>query len=217
MTKSIHRKRLEVLAAIAGIVAALVAIIALILQFSQVPVFDGSSISTVPSGSSTPSGADESPSPSRTPSENGPATTPSSEPSAAEVYLDQLDPIEDELEPMSISWGSATFSRSLTNPLSGCSAVGPVDWVVPPRVNTLETEIGVAIDAVEPESKVTFNVYIDGSRVFTRTLAVGQHEPATIPLGAGLRIRFETIIDESRRSNCNTEARAVWGDPRLVP
>jgi hypothetical protein len=155
-----------------------------------------------------------------------PAPTPLPEPPTdvtpnaaviAPVYLDQLEPIEDSLYRDSVSWGSATFAHSLTNLLSGCSSVGPVAWVVPVGMSVLNTEIGVAVDANEPESRVTFSVYLDGTLASTNTLGVGEHIPLSVPLAGAQRLTVESIIDESRRWNCNTEAMAVWGDPVLTP
>lgn len=143
------------------------------------------------------------------------STPPSTAPNAGTVYLDGLDTIEDELDAESVSWGTATFARSLVNPLSGCSAVGPVEWVRPAGADSLKAEIGVAVESVEADSKVTFNVYLDGVLKSENTLGVGQHTPIDVPLGDSLRITFESIIDQSRRGNCNTEAYAVWGNARL--
>lgn len=76
----------------------------------------------------------------------------------------------------------ANCSRSLTNPLSGCSARGPIDWVIPVGVHQFDTEIGVATDAAEPDSKVTLNINLDGQPAGYTTLAVGLHKPRAIDL-----------------------------------
>lgn len=132
------------------------------------------------------------------------------------TYLDSVEPIEKAFMRESVGWGAETFPHSLVDPLSGCSFVGPVDWVIPPGMRTFKSEIGVATDAVEPESRVSFTVYLDNVPAApTRTLAVGQHEPVEVALGAASRLRLEAVIDESRRNTCSADAEAVWGDPRL--
>lgn len=80
-------------------------------------------------------------------------------------------------------------------------------------LDTIEDELDA--ESVEADSKVTFNVYLDGVLKSENTLGVGQHTPIDVPLGDSLRITFESIIDQSRRGNCNTEAYAVWGNARL--
>jgi hypothetical protein len=157
-----------------------------------------------PSGDPTPESA--SPSVSGTPS---PVVVP--------VYLDQLETIEDAFYDGPVSWGAQTFPHSLQDYLSGCSSVGPVDWVIPARMSTFSTEVGVAVDSVEADSRVTFSIYLDGVNVSTATLGVGEHNPVTVPLDGAQRLRLEAIIDESRRGNCNTEAKAAWGNPVFAP
>ncbi len=131
------------------------------------------------------------------------------------IYLDDVDAVEGSLDKASVTWKAATFSRSLTNPLSGCSARGPIDWIIPVGVHQFDTEIGVATDAAEPNSKVTFSIYLDGQPAGSTTLGVGLHKPLDIDLKEASRLRLESIIDKSRRNNCNTEATAVWGDPHF--
>lgn len=132
------------------------------------------------------------------------------------MFLDEIEPVGDDLNRESVTWRDQTFSRSLTNPLSGCSAIGPVDWVIPVGYAFFDAEIGVAEDAAEPDARVTFNVYVGGDPVVTETFTVGQHQPLRVPLGEASRIRLETIIDQSRRGNCNTEATSVFGDARFT-
>jgi NPCBM/NEW2 domain len=144
------------------------------------------------------------------PSEPTPKETQS-----ASNFLADLDPVEGRLETKSVSWRGDTYPRSLVNPLSGCSQEGPVDWVIPPESKFFRAEVGVDAASVEPLSKVTFIVYLDGSPLPPKTLAVGAHAPVEVPLADHSRIRLESIIDESRRNNCNTEAIAVWGNARL--
>ena len=149
---------------------------------------------------------------------NGSNPTSSSIRPGRVTYLDSLPPVEGGLDRESVTWGDRTFSRSLTNPLSGCSDKGPVDWVIPADAGTFVAEIGVETDAVEAESRVTFNVFVDGTLGGeSPTLGVGEHQPIEIPVRDKSRIRLESIIDQSRRSNCNTEAVAVWGDAAFVP
>nr|WP_306239139.1 NPCBM/NEW2 domain-containing protein [Ornithinimicrobium cryptoxanthini] len=132
------------------------------------------------------------------------------------MFLDEIETVDDDLNRESVTWRDQTFSRSLTNPLSGCSEIGPVDWVIPVGYGFFDAEIGVAEDAAEPDASVTFNVYVDGDPVVSETLTVGQHQPLRVPLSEASRIRLETIIDQNRRGNCNTEATSVFGDARFT-
>ena len=216
-------RRLAVSAAIAGIIAAIVAVITFLANLkveAQATPTRTITVAVTLLESATGGALPASQDPVSAQGQGNQPTAVSNQPPLVlhqELFLDAIDPIEDELNPESITWGAETFSRSLTNPLSGCSQVGPVDWVVPFGWSQLETEIGVGIDAVEPESRVTFNIYLDGTRAVSQTLAVGEHMPIEVSVVGVSRIRFETIIDKSRRGNCNTEATAVWGDPRFVP
>lgn len=153
--------------------------------------------------------------PPSTPLPIDPAKDKNEGPSPSAIFLDDLSPIEGGLENQSVSWRDATFSRSLVNSLSGCSAQGPVDWVIPQGVSLFIAEIGVDTSSVEPDSKVTFSVYLDGDPTEPTTLSVGQHTSLNVPLGDHQRMRLESIIDKDRRNNCNTEALAVWGNARF--
>lgn len=137
------------------------------------------------------------------------ATTPA--PSPGVLYLSDLPAIS-YLETGSRSLGGAIFAHSLYNPLSGCSERGPGEWVVPANVTAFTVQAGVAIDAAEADSRVTFVVTAGGSEVYKKTFAVGGSEPVRVPVMPNTRMKLESIIDRSRRGNCNTEAVAVWGD-----
>ena len=146
-----------------------------------------------------------------------PEPPPTNAPGTRFEYLDSIDTVEGGLEPASITWGESTFPHSLTNPLSGCSAQGPVDWVVPSDAVLFVAEIGVTADSVEPDSRVTFNVFVDGVlQDGPQTLGVGEHTRMEVDVQDKGRIRLESVIDQSRRNNCNTEAVAVWGDAAFV-
>lgn len=127
------------------------------------------------------------------------------------LYLSDLPAISD-LETGSRSLGGIIFAHALYNPLSG-SERGPGEWVVPANVTAFTAQVGVEIDAAEADSRVTFVVTAGGSEVYKKTFAVGDSEPVRVPLMPNTRMKLESIIDRSRRGNCNAEAVAVWGDP----
>lgn len=133
-------------------------------------------------------------------------------PSPGALYLSDLRAISD-LETGSSSLGGIIFAHALYNPLSGCSERGPGEWVVPANVTAFTAQVGVEIDAAEADSRVTFVVTAGGSEVYKKTFAVGDSEPVRVPLMPNTRMKLESIIDRSRRGNCNAEAVAVWGDP----
>lgn len=147
---------------------------------------------------------------------NPPSSSGSDQPDSSVVYLDSLEAIEDGFEEASVSWGTATFSHSLLNPMSGCGEYGPADWVVPVGSSRFRAEIGVPITAAEPDARITFNVFEGGRQLTTKTVGVGEHVPISLSVTGGSRLRLESIIDQERRSNCNTEAEAVWGDARFT-
>lgn len=137
------------------------------------------------------------------------SSAPSS--STGALYLSDLPAISD-LETGSRSLGGVVFAHSLYNSLSGCSERGPGEWVVPANVTAFTAQVGVEIDAAEEDSRVTFVVTAGGSEVYKKTFDVGDSEPIRVPVIPNTRMKLESIIDRSRRGNCNTEAVAVWGD-----
>lgn len=134
---------------------------------------------------------------------------------ARTILLDTLEPIDEYLETESVSWQENTFSHSLVNELSGCSARGPVIWEVPNGVSRFYTEIGVDTSSKERMANVSFNIYLDQSPVVSRTLPVGSHEPVSMELNGASTITLESIVDENRNLTCTGDAIAVWGDPRF--
>lgn len=128
------------------------------------------------------------------------------------VYLQDLEPIEGYLSSESVTFGGETYASSLLNPMSGCSSQGPVRWEIPRDAALFQAVAGVPVDAAEGESRVTFIVRLDGSEVYNETHAVGKSQEVNIDVRGAQVLMLESIIDESRRSNCNTEADAVWGN-----
>lgn len=127
------------------------------------------------------------------------------------VYLDELDTVEESYDPIDIAFDGTPFPHSLVNPMSGCSEVDRVEWVAPANATALSMELGVDPASAEAAAKVTFTVSMDGQKIVNETLAVGEHEHVSVQVRGSGRLLFENAIDEDRRGNCNTEAKAIWG------
>lgn len=129
------------------------------------------------------------------------------------TYLVDLQPVDSSLEQRVVDFSDVTYPNSLINLMSGCSQTGPVDYLVPGGATQLVAEVGVTRDSLEPDSRVTFQVTVDGQRAEPITAQVAQHATLRVVVSSKSRVRLETSIDKNRRTNCNTEAVAVWGDP----
>lgn len=141
------------------------------------------------------------------------STQPGTTANPGRTYLVDLRPIGASFERRVVDFSTVTYPNSLINLMSGCSQTGPVDYLVPVGATQLITEVGVTRDSLEPDSRITFQVTVDGQRVEPVTTGVGQHTTLTVAVTDKSRVRLETSIDKNRRTNCNTEAVAVWGDP----
>ncbi|MFI5627463.1 hypothetical protein ACIA03_28665 [Nocardioides sp. NPDC051685] len=131
--------------------------------------------------------------------------------SPSSVYLDELDTVEESYDPIDIAFDGTPFPHSLMNPMSGCSEVDQVEWVAPANATALSMDLGVDPSSAEAAAKVTFTVSMDGQKILNETLAVGQHKHVSVQIRGSGRLLFENAIDENRRGNCNTEAKAIWG------
>ena len=148
-----------------------------------------------------------------------PTGPPVDNPSAATTYLDALEPVEDtNLVAETAALGGIDYIHSLTNPMASCSQAGPATWVAPAGSERLKAEVGVGVGAAEPKARVAFLVTVGSTEVFSKVLAVGEHEPLDVGIASGDRLTIETrfIPEGGFRGNCNTEAVAVWGDLRVL-
>jgi len=148
-----------------------------------------------------------------------PTGPPVHNPSAAATYLDALESVErTNLVAETAALGGTDYIHSLTNPMASCSQAGPATWVAPAGSERLQAEVGVGVGAAEPKARVAFLVTVGSTEVFSKVLAVGEHEPLDVAIASGDRLTIETrfIPEGGFRGNCNTEAVAVWGDLRVL-
>ena len=114
--------------------------------------------------------------------------------------------------------GGIDYIHSLTNPMASCSQAGPATWVAPAGSERLKAQVGVGVGAAEPKARVAFLVTVGSTEVFSKVLAVGEHEPLYVGIASGDRLTIETrfILRAGSEETGNTEAVAVWGDLRVL-
>ncbi|MGI9001501.1 MAG: NPCBM/NEW2 domain-containing protein [Pseudonocardia sp.] len=146
--------------------------------------------------------------------------TSSLPPPGATTYLDSLDPVgRDYLKSEPRRVDNNSYAHALYDSLGGCYSTGPAEYVVPEGAQTFTVVVGLADSSPTSEAKVKFTFYIDGRIPQNGEAEVGLKETVTIKFSVkdALRLKLEaTLVEGDVSDNCNSEAVAVWGDPRLA-
>ncbi|CCQ18429.1 putative uncharacterized protein [Rhodococcus sp. AW25M09] len=145
-----------------------------------------------------------------------PTTTTSATPRpAAQVYLEDLDPIEGNPRNGSADINGETYPHSVYTNFGGCRKSGKYVYDIGRDWTTLDTTIGLR-DDTESASVVQVEIFDRDTPIYNSgNLSVGQSIPVSIPIDDVLQLKIGFVYIDGEMGMCSDDGYVVWGDPTL--